>query len=102
MPYKSTDHLYKLINSLTSAEKRQFKMAMNASSKGSESLFMALFDHIDKNPRYDEAKILKQVKGVTKRQLSNVKSNLYKKLPKGRALVITSLGIGDTIKMTIL
>ena len=80
MPYKSTDHLYKLINSLTSAEKRQFKMAMNASSKGSESLFMALFDHIDKNPRYDEAKILKQVKGVTKRQLSNVKSNLYKKL----------------------
>jgi len=80
MPYKSTDHLYKLINSLTSAEKRQFKITMNASSKSSDSLFMALFDHIDKNPTYDELKILNQVKGVTKRQLSNLKSNLYKKL----------------------
>lgn len=80
MPYKSTDHLYKLINSLTSAEKRQFKIMMNTSSKSSDSLFMALFDHIDKNPIYDEAKIIKQVKGVTKRQLSNLKSNLYKKL----------------------
>ncbi len=80
MPYKSTDHLYKLINSLTSAEKRQFRITMNTSAKSSDSLFMALFDHIDKNPIYDEAKILKQVKGVTKRQLSNLKSNLYKKL----------------------
>ena len=80
MPYKSTDHLYKLINSLTTAEKRQFKISMKGSSTSSDSLFMALFDHIDKNPTYDEAKILKQVKGVTKRQLSNLKSNLYKKL----------------------
>lgn len=80
MPYKSTDHLYKLINSLTSAEKRQFKISMNGSTKSSDSLFMALFDHIDKNPTYDEAKILTKVKGVTKRQLSNLKSNLYKKL----------------------
>ncbi len=80
MPYKSTDHLYKLIKSLTTAEKRQFRMNMNRSSQKSGSLFMSLFDYIDKNPEYDERKLLKKVNGIKKEQLSNLKSNLYKQL----------------------
>ncbi len=80
MPYKSTDYLYKLVKSLTPAEKRNFRIAMNRKAKSSESLFMGLFDYIDKNNEYDESKIIKTVSGIKKGQLSNIKSSLYKQL----------------------
>ncbi len=80
MPYKSTDYLLKLINSLTPAEKRHFRMSIKKNGQKSDTLFMSLFDYLDKNEAYDEAKILQKIPGIKKGQLSNLKSNLYKQL----------------------
>lgn len=80
MLYKSTQYLVKLIESLTPTEKRQFRVHMNRSGQTSDSLFMALFDHIDKYKKYDEELILKKIPAIKKKQLSNLKSTLYRQL----------------------
>lgn len=80
MPYKSTDYLIKLISRLTPTEKRQFRMSINNNSQKSGSLYMGLFDHLDKYKAYEEDQILNKVPGIKREQLSNLKSNLYKQL----------------------
>lgn len=79
MPYRSTDHLLKLIQRMTPAEKRQFRMAATKNTKTGESLFVSVFDIISKAKSYNEEDLLK-IPGIKKGQLSNIKSNLYRQL----------------------
>ena len=80
MPYRSTDHLFKLIERMTAAEKRQFKITVNKNNQKGEVLFLSLFDVLDKSKEYNEEIILKKILGIKKGQLSNIKSNLYRQL----------------------
>ncbi|MEL6390478.1 MAG: hypothetical protein AAFQ02_09965 [Bacteroidota bacterium] len=80
MPYRSTEHLMHLIDRMTPAEKRQFRMAVNKNNHKGDVLFLSLFDVLDKSSSYDEELILKRIPGIKKGQLSNIKSNLYKQL----------------------
>ncbi len=80
MPNSQTDHLFKLIKTLSKSEKRNFKLYVNRVNSKEMAKFIQLFDVLDKQQRYDEAQILSKVPAIKKSQLSNLKRHLYKQL----------------------
>lgn len=80
MPKQKKDNLLQLVSSLEKAEKRHFRMFVNRNSGERDTLFLQLFDLLDKTKVYDEQAILKKIKGIKKQQLSNIKSNLYNQI----------------------
>ncbi|MFV0605915.1 MAG: hypothetical protein ACK5NK_08760 [Niabella sp.] len=80
MPNRPNDILFQLIQSLEKSEKRNFKLYIKRSSGNEDLKIIKLFDAIDKMNPYDEQVLLKKLKDVTKPQLSNLKSHLYKEL----------------------
>lgn len=81
MSTTSTDNLIKLIQSLTKAEKRSFKLYANRNSSTPEELkFLQLFDFIDKTYNYTDELVLNKISDIKKSQLSNIKAHLYKQL----------------------
>src|SRR6476660_9582683 len=80
MSKRSTDILFQLIQSLEKAEKRHFKLYIKRSSSKEELKIVQLFDAIDKMKDYDEKVLLKKLSGITKPQLSNLKTHLYKQV----------------------
>lgn len=80
MPNRSADILFQLIKSLEKAEKRHFKLYIKRSSGREELKIVRLFDVLDKQKDYDEQGLLKKMPGVTKPQLANLKSHLYKQV----------------------
>lgn len=80
MPKKPSDILFQLIRSLEKAEKRHFKLYITRSSGNEDLKIIKLFDILDKMSTYDEAVLLKKMKNVTKPQLANLKSHLYKEV----------------------
>lgn len=69
--------LFGLIQSLTKAEKRNFKLYIRRLQKEGEVKFFQLFAILEKSEDYDEALLRKQLKIRTPHQLSNLKRNLY-------------------------
>lgn len=80
MSNKTNDILFQLIQSLEKSEKRHFKLYIKRSSGNEDLKIIKLFDAIDKMMPYDERVLLRRLKDVTKPQLSNLKSHLYKEL----------------------
>ncbi|GJM34139.1 MAG: hypothetical protein DHS20C18_31400 [Saprospiraceae bacterium] len=87
MPKQKTDDLIQLINSLTRAEKRHFRLFVRRNQSSEEILFLQLFDVLDKYKEYDESLILKRLPAIKKSQLSNLKAHLYKQLLTSLRLV---------------
>lgn len=80
MPYRQTEYLLKLIERLSPAEKRHFRLYTRRNSAKGDILFMQLFDQLDKSLEYNEPEILKKIKGLKRGQVSNLKANLYKQI----------------------
>jgi len=80
MSNRSADILFQLIKSLEKSEKRHFKLYIKRSSGKEELKIVRLFDALDKQKEYDEQQLLKKLSGVTKPQLANLKTHLYKQL----------------------
>ncbi len=80
MSNRSTDILFNLIKSLEKSEKRHFKLYIKRSSGKEDLKIVRLFDSLDKLQEYDEQLLLKKLPGVTKPQLANLKTHLYKQL----------------------
>ncbi len=80
MARQQTDHLFKLIKSLTKAEKRNFKLYVNRIGDGENTKFISLFEAIDKQANYSEEEILKKTSSIKPSQLPNLKANLSKNL----------------------
>ena len=80
MPNRFSDTLFLLVHSLEKAEKRYFKLYIKRNSSNSELKIVQLFDVLDKMEDYDEQIILKRMKGITKTQLTNLKTHLNKQL----------------------
>ncbi len=77
----STDALFRLILSLTKAEKRSFKLFVNRNSASIEELkFLKLFDFMDKTDVYSDEEALKKLPEIKRSQLSNIKAHLYKQV----------------------
>lgn len=80
MPKQKTDDLVQLINSLTRAEKRHFRLFVKRNQSSEDILFLQLFDFLEKRGEYEEEVILKKLPEIKKQQLSNLKAHLYKQL----------------------
>ena len=80
MPNRPADILFQLIKSLEKAEKRHFKLYIRRSSAKAELKIVRLFDVLDKMKEYDEKNLLKKMPAVTRPQLANLKTHLYKQL----------------------
>ncbi|MFV8224463.1 hypothetical protein [Christiangramia aquimixticola] len=74
-----TENLFSLIKSLSASEKRQFSLYVGRIGVNTDSKFLNLYKVMSRQKKYDEADILKNT-GITKIQLSNVKTHLYKQL----------------------
>ncbi len=80
MAKNNTDFLYQLIKSLTTSEKRYFKVFVSKGKDQRDAKFIKLFNLIDKNSEYDETKILEAEKSFKATQLSNLKAHLYRQI----------------------
>lgn len=80
MPNRPADILFQLIRSLEKAEKRHFKLYIKRSSARAELKIVRLFDVLDKMKDYDEKNLLKKMGAVTRPQLANLKTHLYKQI----------------------
>src|SRR5215472_15533257 len=93
MANRSTDILFQLVHSLEKSEKRHFKLYIKRSSAKEDLKIIQLFDALDKLPEYDEKQLLKRLPFVTKPQLANLKTHLYKQLLASLRLLKTAENI---------
>lgn len=80
MPNTQKDYLVALIQSLTKAEKRNFKLFTNRFSGNEDAKFLQLFDFLEKYKEFSEEELLEKVPEIKKSQLSNLKAHLYKQI----------------------
>lgn len=80
MPISQTDQVFKLVKSLTKAEKRNFRLYAKRIQNNEELLFLRLFDLIDKQKVLNEKEIISKLANIDKGKLSNVKRHLYKQI----------------------
>src|SRR6476620_971860 len=90
MSNRFTDALFQLVKSLEKAEKRHFKLYIKRSSAKEDLKIIQLFDAVDKMQDYDEKLLMKRLSPITKPQLANLKSHLYKELLSSLRLLKTS------------
>jgi hypothetical protein len=90
MANRSADILFQLVRSLQKSEKRHFKLYIKRSSAKEDLKIIQLFDALDKLTEYDERLLLKKLPFVTKPQLSNLKTHLYKQLLASLRLLKTT------------
>lgn len=81
------DQLFRLIQSLTKAEKRSFRLYAGRTGGNGTAKFIQLFEALDKLAVYDEEQLLKKLNGINKRQLPNLKRHLYRELMTSLRLV---------------
>lgn len=90
MPNRPADILFQLIKSLEKAEKRHFKLYITRSSGKSDLKTVRLFDALDRMKEYDDKTLLKKLNGVTRPQLANLKTHLYKQIMASLRLLKTA------------
>ena len=93
MPNLYSDTLFQLVHSLEKSEKRHFKLYIKRSSAKEDLKIIRLFDALDKLSEYDEKILLKSLNDITKPQLSNLKTHLYKQLLASLRLLKTNENI---------
>ena len=93
MSNRFTDALFQLVRSMEKAEKRHFKLYIKRSSAKEDLKIIQLYDALDKMEEYDEKILLKRLSPVTKPQLANLKTHLYKELLGSLRLLKTSVSI---------
>lgn len=83
MTTKKTDELFELVKSLTSSEKRYFKIFANRHVTNDENLYLELFNWIDEQEYYDEKLLKKAFEGSSLlKQLPVLKNYLKKNILK--------------------
>ncbi|MEZ4993403.1 MAG: hypothetical protein R2824_23475 [Saprospiraceae bacterium] len=95
------DQLFLLINSLSKAEKRNFRLYATRIQSGKETKFLQLFDVLDKLDDFDEQAILKRLPQVKKHHLPNLKRHLYKQILTSLRLIHIQKNIDIQIREQI-
>ena len=93
MSNRFSDILFQLVHSLEKSEKRHFKLYIKRSSAKEDLKIIQLYDALDKISDYDEKALLKKLPGITKPQLANLKTHLYKQLLASLRLLKTTENI---------
>lgn len=90
MPISNSDQLFKLINSLDKAEKRNFKLFVNRLNVNKEGKTLLLFEALEKMNSYDEKALLKKLNLTKASEVSNIKRHLYDQILKSLRLIHSS------------
>lgn len=78
MANKKSDNLYRLVHSMTKAEKRYFTIYSSHHVIGAKNSYLSLFDAIESQKKYNEEELLDLVKHYPfARRLSLTKNRLY-------------------------
>lgn len=102
MPISKPDQLFRLIKSLTKAEKRNFKLYVKRIQKGEESIkFLDLFEILDKQDAYSESQTLIGLKEKSKTKFANSRRHLYQHLLTSLRLMHMSKEAGIQIREQI-
>lgn len=95
------DQLFLLINSLSKAEKRNFRLYATRNQSGKDAKFVQLFDVLDKLDDFDEPVILKKLPSVKKHHLPNLKRHLYRQILTSLRLIHIQKNIDIQIREQI-
>lgn len=87
MPISRTDHLVKLIESLTKSEKRNFRLYARRIQDSGSLMYLHLFDLLDNGKPQSEAALRKRLGDISRSQLSNLKRHLYSQILSSLRLV---------------
>lgn len=98
MPISQSDQLFKLIKSLTKAEKRNFKLYAKRNQSDDSLKFIKLFDIFDKQKVLDEGAILKALKLNRKNQYPNIKRHLYQQILSSIKLISQSKDVAIQVR----
>ncbi len=100
MPQKGSTDLFRLIRSLSRTEKAYFKKFAERHVIGEKNNYLKLFDAIDRQPVYDEAKLLKEEKYI--KQLPYLKNYLFDLIMKSMGVYHADTSLETTIENSIL
>ena len=90
MPISNSESLFKLVKSMSKADKRNFKLYATR-VQGDESLkFIQLFDLLDKMKTMDDKKVIARLNHIEKGQYSNLKRHLYSQILTSLRLISIS------------
>lgn len=80
-PSTKSDALLQLIKSMSKAEKRAFSIYVQRGSNSADNTFYYnVFMEINKRKRFDDDQLVKQIPGLKRSQLPNIRANLYNQI----------------------
>jgi tetratricopeptide (TPR) repeat protein len=92
--------VFRLVKSLTKAEKRNFKLFATRAGATTDNKFIRLFDVIDKSTKPDDEILIKRL-GITAGKLSNLKRHLYQQILTSLRLIHISKEIDIELREQI-
>lgn len=99
---KPSEDLFLLIKSLSKTEKGYFQKYVQLYSAGKENNYIKLFNAIEKQTHYDEAKIIQQYKKETfVKQLTVTKNYLYKLILKSLRTYYAEISTDSQLKIML-
>ncbi len=101
MPIAKSDHLLELIQSLTKAEKRHFKLFSSRLQRQEGTQFIKLFDILEKLKEIDDDSIRKKLGGIAGVKYANLKRNLYSNVLTSLRLIHSSKKVDLEIREQI-
>jgi hypothetical protein len=101
MPIAKSDHLLELIQSLTKAEKRHFKLFSSRLQRQEGTQFIKLFDILEKTNEIDDDLIRKKLGNIAGVKYANLKRNLYSNVLTSLRLIHSSKKVDLEIREQI-
>ena len=101
MPNAVKDQLWRLVRSLTKAEKRNFKLYARRSDANANAKFVQLFDAMDRLEEPDDQVLLNRLPIISSSQLSNLKRHLYGEIMTSLRLLYINKEIDIEIRQQI-
>ena len=98
MPISQSDQVFKLIKSLSTAEKRNFRMYAKRIQDKQDLLFLKLFDLLDKQKELQEMQIREELGKLSKMQYSNLKRHLYSQIIASLRLIFREKGANFKVR----
>lgn len=95
------DQLWRLVRSLTKAEKRNFKLYARRSDANANAKFVQLFDAMDRLEEPDDQLLLERLPILSSGQLSNLKRHLYGEIMTSLRLLYINKEIDIEIRQQI-
>ncbi|MCP9235939.1 hypothetical protein [Lewinella sp. JB7] len=100
MPTAVKDQLWRLVKSLSKAEKRNFKLYATRAGSTTDNKFIQLFDVIDRLDRPDDAAVTKRLR-LSSGQYSNLKRHLYQQVLTSLRLIFINKEIDIELREQI-